>query len=416
MLNKFLKLVVLAGIGFASTSAFALTTLKQVQVTNGSQVDLLFDGKIKPAQIRTEFFNDTIQVSLTDAAVYPAKISSVNGDALTKIFAYQYAPKLVRCRITVKGKAEDYKDLFTAKAQGKILTLRVGQSSDQITLQSSAPEAQAGQAKKRVVEADAFKISEAEEKALLERVLKSQPVAPTTAVMEKQEAAPQSSKRSKRDREESPKALAGGKPLPSLWSALAKLAMVIALFLAAAFAVRKFRGVDFGSAPSGHFEKSGLMGLKGLGGALSRFTHGIGIKGAKGKMIEVVSTHHLGPKKSIAVVKVAGRTLVLGVSAESINLITQIDGNGEADFSDLGGLDIAFDRSSAPEPASPGGLGATAAGPAFFSELLRGEATQPQAAYARGPGEVSARPVATPPSSTNVRAQIRSRLEGLKPL
>ncbi len=33
--------------------ALALTTLKQVQVTNGSQIDLLFDGKVSRNQVHT---------------------------------------------------------------------------------------------------------------------------------------------------------------------------------------------------------------------------------------------------------------------------------------------------------------------------------------------------------------------------
>src|SRR4051794_31621528 len=96
-------------IPWAASSALGSTNLKSVQVSGGSRVDLLFDGKITRGQIKTEFFNDVIQLSLTDAAIYPAKISSVTGGELTKVFAYQYAPKLVRCRLSVKGKAEDFR-------------------------------------------------------------------------------------------------------------------------------------------------------------------------------------------------------------------------------------------------------------------------------------------------------------------
>src|SRR4051812_3031830 len=96
---QFKKLAILvaatAGLTLASPGAWAVTSLKQLQISNGSQIDLLFDGKVQKNQIRTEFFNDIIQLSVQDVSVYPAKISSVNGGALTKIFAYQYAPKLV---------------------------------------------------------------------------------------------------------------------------------------------------------------------------------------------------------------------------------------------------------------------------------------------------------------------------------
>src|SRR5271154_5553645 len=86
-------LTVISALCFSfAPGAYAMTTLKQVQISGSSQIDLLFDGKIQKSQIRTEFFNDVIQINLTESAVYPAKISSVNGGRLVKIFAYQYAP------------------------------------------------------------------------------------------------------------------------------------------------------------------------------------------------------------------------------------------------------------------------------------------------------------------------------------
>ena len=105
--------------GKPASTGSGITALKQVQVSNGSQIDLLFDGKVQKSQIRTEYLGDIIQLSIQDVSVYPAKISSVNGGELTKVFAYQYAPKLVRCRLSVKGKAEDYKDKLEIKAQRK---------------------------------------------------------------------------------------------------------------------------------------------------------------------------------------------------------------------------------------------------------------------------------------------------------
>ena len=86
----------------------------------------------------------------------------------------------------------------------------------------------------------------------------------------------------------------------------------------------------------------------GHGSAVSRIAKkGLG---RKGKMIEVVSNHYLGPKKSIAVVRVAGRVLVLGVSNESINLITQLSGD---DSFDTAALAAAFGRNRHDDPAAP---------------------------------------------------------------
>jgi flagellar biogenesis protein FliO len=365
--------------------AVSLTTLKQVQITNGSQVDLLFDGKISKDQIRTEFFNDIIQVSLTDAAVYPAKISSVNGDAMTKIFAYQYAPRLVRCRISVKGKAEDFKDAFAVKPSGKMLTLKLGAGVDSLTLQSSAPLA--------APKSTEIKISESEERALLEKVLKAGPAPapieakePAKETPKKRESASKES--SSKEKSEVSKSLTSGKPLPSLWGAFGKLAIVLGIFLAAAFAFRKYKTSEFGS--------KSLMS-----GAIARFAKGK--LGGSSKMIEIISTQYLGPKQSIAVVKISGRTMVLGISQDSINLISQL--GGEADLNDseeIDGLLPAIPTASTPA------AGTMAAGTPRFSDLLGIEATKPQARVApQGPSMTS---------SNEVRERIKSRLEGFKTL
>ncbi|MEE8573789.1 MAG: flagellar biosynthetic protein FliO [Thermodesulfobacteriota bacterium] len=55
----------------------------------------------------------------------------------------------------------------------------------------------------------------------------------------------------------------------------------------------------------------------------SRYSGG-GKKGQKGLM-RVVTNMPLGPKKSISVVNIAGKYLVLGVSAEQINFLTSIE-------------------------------------------------------------------------------------------
>jgi flagellar protein FliO/FliZ len=157
--------------------------------------------------------------------------------------------------------------------------------------------------------------------------------------------------------------------------------------------------------------------------------------GRDGSMIEVLSTHYLGPKKSIAVVRVAGRLLVLGVSSDSINLITQL--SGEDALADAGALGIeglgldepAGPRLKAPAPAraasASAGAGATAAGAAVFSDLLRAERTKPafanpsaHSAYAAAgiSGQATGGAPGASKGGAGVRAQIRNRLEGLKQL
>jgi flagellar biogenesis protein FliO len=476
------------------SQAHATATLKQVEVSNGSQIDLLFDSKVSKNQIKTEFFNDVIQISLSDVSVYPAKISSVSGGSITKIFAYQYAPKLVRCRLTVKGRAESFKDKIQlingGAGNGKMITVRLEGASpvattDHVVMQATRAQntPQVGaQANKGDEKGDApAKIDDADEKALLERVLKNSPIQAAVAAEKVQPKAPEKSADvdAERNSEKNTpltrearadfRPLAGGKPLPSPINALGKLAFVIGVFSVLALGFKKFWKDRAESSIS-----SANPVNKGLMTSISQFARkGLG-KNSK-KMIEVISTHHLGPKKSIAVVKVAGRMLVLGITDDAINLITQMDGqlnnemNAQTDadmgVDDFGGIDEmsgAFDLESligvkaqpkaakAVTPATPvgknAGSGAVSAGPALFSDILQAESVRPAmgtpiannklarpatdvrvSSYGSnlgagfGPGFATKATPSAPVVSaqaaqglSSVRAQIRSKLEGLK--
>jgi flagellar biogenesis protein FliO len=424
--------------------ALALTNLKKIQVTDNSQVDLFFDTKVNPAQIKTEFFNDIIQISLTDTAadtaVYPAKISSVSGSELTKVFAYQYAPKLVRCRLTVKGKAEAFQDKLQIKATGKLLSVKLGGAhvSDQISLNSARAERVDQSPAAKADEKSGMKIND-EEKQLLERVLKATAgpaQLPSKEAKDSKDAkdsrdgakdakdgAKELTKEGREREKERDRPITGNnKPLPSPLKSFAMLGMVLAIFLGLAFAVKRARSQS-------------LLRNKGLGKFLGSFGK-LGL-GKKEKMIEVVATHYLGPKKSIAVVKIAGRHLVLGVSNESINLITQLQPGQSLDDSDVDLDDLALGLGLGGNPSKEGpamsqhsttmgGMGAMSAGAPMFSDILSHEAAKP--AYGPRAGyqapAASAAPAAGPAigapagasAAASVRAQIRSKLGAMKPL
>lgn len=70
--------------------------------------------------------------------------------------------------------------------------------------------------------------------------------------------------------------------------------------------------------------------------------HKINKVSGKGKLINVVATHYLAPKKAVMLIEVAGECLVVGVG-EEINLLARIENlNQESGFSDA--LKEATDR------------------------------------------------------------------------
>lgn len=49
------------------------------------------------------------------------------------------------------------------------------------------------------------------------------------------------------------------------------------------------------------------------------------LAGGGGKQIHVLESHYLGVKKSISLVRIPGKVLVLGISADRINLLDTLD-------------------------------------------------------------------------------------------
>lgn len=365
-----------AATGDVAAKAPSMIQLKRVQVADGTRVALVFDGGLDLAKIKTEFFNDIIQLSMTDVSVYPAKITSVSGADLTKVFAYQYAPGLTRLRLTVRGKAEDFRHSLKLQPSGKLLTVELAGTANPALppAVSVAPAAQTAlmTAPRAVSETRALStVKEAALEKTSEKTLLSESRLP---VSEK-------------------KPLASGKPLPSPWRAFGVLGGIIGLILLTAWIIRRARGDRVSTHHK--FPRFAASLMKRLGAPAG---------GAKAS-IEVIATHALGPKKSISVVKVAGRTLVLGVTDDAINLISELGDSASAD--DV--LAEAMIRGSASAAMAPvsgarslagrdAPAGATAAGPAVFADIFQMETEKPAS------------------QSPNNRSRIRSRLEGMKEL
>ncbi len=339
-----------------------LRQLKRIHVSGDSQVSLVFDGDVDVSRIKTEFFNDIVQLSLSDVAVYPAKISNVDTPELSKIFAYQYAPNLTRCRLTVKGKAEEFQKKLKISPDGRSITidLRGGGSVAQVAAPSAEKVAAAAPA---VVVAPVAAIK-----------------APVS-VVSSTPAGVLGDSLTGRKSSSAPKTLTGDRPLPSPWRALGVLAAIVGLLVGVALLIRKARGDGIQTHKRFPRFAAGLM--RQFGAA----------PGNKRPAIQVIASHHLGPKKSISVVKVAGRTLVLGVTDDSINLISQLedDDSGEEAIAEA-----LTPKNPVPPASSKYGAGAVAAGPAQFSDIFRVEADKPTT------------------HSPTVRTKIRDRLQGMK--
>lgn len=371
--------VVVVALGW-NASALALTHLKQVQVSPNDQINLLFDQTLKPHQIETEFFRDIVQISVKNAAVYPAKILTVKGDVVSKVFAYQYTPKRIRTRFTVDGDAQNYKDKVEIVHKGKIITVRFKSIANNrqpaiVEDKIEIPKAQA--IRPEEPSASEPKTYSAMEKEILDKVQSAEPVQeasepksiPAQAKVVKKSKAAQS------------------------WTGLAMKSVfaifaVFGIFVLFWFMKRSGRGLPVLGKSSGKiagklwpFKKMDIPGLFKKAMPMS------------GRMIQVEGSHYLGPNKSLAVIKVKDRELLIGITDKSISLITELSGDSSSPMDDSDSADrVGFQDLFKKEVQKPGG-----------------EADAFQAAHNPTPHHVSE-------DLGQIRERIRQRVEGMKTL
>lgn len=431
---RMLKKLSLIAVGAALLPGLALAAvnLKKVNIVDGSQIELLFDGKIEPGQVKTEFVRDNIQLSLTNTSVYPAKVSMVSGSELTKVFAYQYSPALVRARFTVKGDAQSYANRLQVRIVGKTVTVKIAAAkTDQVPIgaASALRVAAAPAPEKNVEEVAAVAAKEAEQKELLERIAAAErEKSAEKAAAKVAEKSDKSDKSEKRLGKKEP--LAGGKPLPSPFRSIGVMLFVLGIFGLFVMFLKRMK------AGGGKSAKSAKGGLGSFLGKLSG-------TGAGKAMIEVVATHHLAPKRSIVVVRVQDRMLVLGMTNDAVNLITEFkageDGEAEENIG-LGDFAASLKKFESEEPVAPaklaskanlGDIAAAALGLAKPKPPSAPKATAAANAYqnvsqapaagataAGGPSFSPALAAALrePSVKPSIRAQIKDRVQGMKQL
>ncbi len=434
MLKKISLIVV--GAALLPGLALAAVNLKKVNIVDGSQIELLFDGKVEPSQVKTEFVRDNIQLSLTNTSVYPAKVSMVSGSELTKVFAYQYSPALVRARFTVKGDAQSFANRLQVKISGKTVTVRIAPGKGDQVVTSAASALRTVAAPEKSVEQPAANLAkEAEQKELLARIASNErdksAEKAAAKVAEKSETKVEEDRTDKRlgFRKEP---IAGGKPLPSPFRSIGVMLFVLGIFGLFVMFLKKVKSGDAKSAKSAR---------GGIGGFLNKLSGA----GAAKAMIEVVATHHLAPKRSIVVVRVQDRMLVLGMTNDAVNLITEFKANEEGEAEENIGIgdfaaslkkfenednpvaptaklaskanlgDIAAVALGLAKPRPPSAPKASAAANAYQT------VAQPPAAGATAAGGPTFSPALAaalkePSVKPSIRAQIKDRVQGMKQL
>ena len=308
---------------FAMPAFAGSLTVRSIELQGNGVARILLDAVPAKGAVNLEYVRDNVQLTLLNSTIYPAKIlHSDSGDAqaFSKVFAYQYAPNLVRVRFSVDGRADRY--------QGKVKVENKGRG---IVVAFPAPVAAAPEAgedhERSLLDKVLAKAGEVKQLAGNREKTSGKTVEKTVERITQKEIEKESLEQetASRIRDEGPKSSAkntakntielGGKPRgPSMLRSLLSMFLVVGgLGLILIYLKRK---------------KGGHQAKRVGDSWISNLFAG----GKKDKpYIEVLANHALGPKQSITVVRIKEQQFVLGVTQDSVQLITQLDSD-EADL------------------------------------------------------------------------------------
>ena len=353
LLVAFSTLVCLWMISGARAAQGSITGIKASPQADGSYtIDFELSQKVNPGQVSVEFERNFIQLSLKGVSAYPARTENINQASLEKVFTYQYQPDLSRARIllksaasTIKGKTSwevtDTGVRITLKGQGAAVaaaapagTSSTGDTEEDRIVQEILSEVKpAGKAAEAAnASSETKKIVAAEDQPLF--------AAKTGTQAEAKEKGPGASR------------------------VFASLLLVLGIIGAAAIAYRRF-----------------ALG-KGIGAGAFR---------KQPRVIDVISTQGLGPKRSVALIKVLDQYMVVGMAGEGMSLLANL------------GSDVKIEKF----------IDQTGQGPSFDDAFASALAGDSGAEKATGSGAVAATKTTV---GMGIRSAIKKRIEGYKPL
>jgi flagellar biogenesis protein FliO len=363
LLIAFSTLVCLWMVSGAHAGSNSITGIKASPQADGSYaIDFELSQKVKPEQVEVEFERNFIQVSLRGVSAYPARTENINQAALEKVFTYQYQPDLSRARILLKSAASAIKGKTGWELTDKGVRVTVkGQGAAAV-----AEAATTDTVKAKSSSASAYP-AETDEERIVQEILSE--VKPAGKAAEAAIAAEQK------------KAVTASSEEQPLFAA--KTASQSAVKEKDTGAARVFASLLL---------VLGIIGATAV--AYRRFALGKGISFQKqGRVIEVISTQGLGPKRSVALIKVLDQYMVVGMAGEGMSLLANL------------GSDVKIDKFI--DQAGPGASFTDA-----FETALSGDSGIEKAT---GSGAVAAQKP-TLGMGLGIRSAIKKRIEGYKPL
>lgn len=236
--------------------------------------ELTFDEAVSSDQVSLDFINETVQVNLSKASLGKSISTKIEDDKVRTIYTYKLADGTIRTRIIYKDgiKANEFQEATSYEIQDNKIIVKVSDRAELPAKTASVEkisDEDLAQAAQWLQEADKAgkslaEVKEAEIEASKNKRESEIPILATKSA-EKVERKEISTSR-----------------------VLLSLGLVLGLLFGFSFFLRKFMK----RAPQ-----------------------------KKHSQVKVLTQHYLGPKKSLAIIRVAGESMLIGVTDQNINLI-----------------------------------------------------------------------------------------------
>lgn len=347
--------------GARGAAAIEIKDIRQQLLSDGAlAIDFVLSSKVTEDLVTLDFQRNFIQVSLKGVSAFPARTQKLNHELTEKVFTYQYQPDLARARVLLKTQANALKDTSsweTTKEGFRILVRGAKTAAVDAVKTRASSTTTTVSTSEDASEAQAVKEILEQSKG----AAKGETTAASSAV----------AKPEKPVNSEDMPLFSGANGAPSSIDAKSKdspgskifasLLLVIGIIGAGSLAFKKF-----------------ALG-KGIGLGFQR----------QGKMIEVVANQSVGAKKSVAIIKVLDQYMVVGMAGDGMSLLANLGNNVN--------LEKYMDE---------GGTGAT------FSDTFQTALTDSPEQQSKVTSSIQKATVA----GANIRASIKKRMEGFKPL
>lgn len=294
-----------------------LKTTKAYQDKSGLVVEFRFDSLVDEKTLSLEFINNTIQLNIPQAKVIPSKQNTkIPGTNIRNIYTYQASDELARSRViyTKDIDVNSFKDRTILTANGPIVSLRISNEAVTKAVEAEAP----AKPPTSLEMAEVAPIAEDKSLELLSQELgQNTKGLVSKAESELSEANISLNKDSEQATTEEAEAISA-EVAATTESAATKAESEIPVMQA--------EGKRESSTPQTPWNRmmigigvSGIL-LLGLTLFMKKYWRQNGVPN-KHTNIRILTQHHLGPKKSLAIIRVAGESMLIGITDQNINLI-----------------------------------------------------------------------------------------------